>query len=191
MCGGRQKNQLHGLGVHCRSNVEHMNIYERIYIRTRHVQTSVHHVHANTKRCKNIYHSEMVHGLTKLLVQGCMFRGTDLPAPLFRHIQCIQTLKLAHEILFKALHDKCLNLKVTESRWKGGNDIRHLEHGFHSGYSAVTNFKRVNDLKAYLYMCAITTLMSSLLASSPISVKCLNWDSLGESKQQSNVFIRH
>lgn len=34
-------------------------------------------------------------------------------------------------------------------------------------------------------------LMSPLLAQRSISMKCLSWDSLGESKQQSNVFIKH
>lgn len=40
-------------------------------------------------------------------------------------------------------------------------------------------------------LSAITMLASSLLARSSVSIKCLNRDSLGESKQQSNVFIRH
>lgn len=38
---------------------------------------------------------------------------------------------------------------------------------------------------------AIKMLTSPLLARSSISIKCLNQDSLGESKQQSNVFIKH
>lgn len=134
----------------------------------------------------------MLHGLTKLLVQvkPCL----ELLCDQLHYSNRYNISKQKNQLIkcyLKALHDKCLNIKIQKSVGKGGNDIIHLEHGFHPGFSVVINVKKVHDLKAYLYMCAITTVTSSLLAWSSISIKCLNWDSLGESKQQSNVFIRH